>query len=100
MKVLSLFAGIGGIDLGCESVGWKTVAYSEFDPKLKRQYAAEVMAARFPDVPNAGDVTRLVFAKNRAGLQGVLRREDDDSLTTIWKEAPGTRIDIIVGGFP
>lgn len=52
--VLSLFAGIGGIDLGLESLGCRTIAYSEFDP-----YASSIMALRFPEADNLGDITQI-----------------------------------------
>lgn len=112
MNVLSLFAGIGGLDLGCEAVGWRTEVYSEFDPKIasKRngfQYAAAVMAKHFPDAINVGDISQLAFATNTAGEHGILQLESMDVDTPLgtyvepvyiplWKG----HIDIIVGGFP
>ena len=57
LKVLSLFAGIGGFDLGLERTGgFKTVAVAELDP-----YASKVLALRFPDAPNLGDVTKAEY---------------------------------------
>jgi DNA (cytosine-5)-methyltransferase 1 len=56
-RVLSLFAGIGGFDLGLERTGgFKTVAFCEIEP-----YACEVLAKRWPGVPNLGDVTTAEF---------------------------------------
>lgn len=56
-RVLSLFAGIGGFDLGLERTGgFKTVAVAETDP-----YAARILALRFPDAPNVGDVTKAEY---------------------------------------
>lgn len=53
LRVLSLFAGIGGFDLGLERTGgFRTVAVAEVDP-----YASRVLSLRFPDAPNVGDVT-------------------------------------------
>lgn len=54
LSVLSLFAGIGGLDLGLERAGCKTRWYSEVDP-----YACKVMALRFPDAVNLGDITTM-----------------------------------------
>jgi DNA (cytosine-5)-methyltransferase 1 len=51
---VSLFAGAGGIDLGLERAGWRTVAFAETDP-----YASALLAYRWPGVPNAGDVAAL-----------------------------------------
>lgn len=103
MNVLSLFAGIGGLDLGCEQVGWRTAVYSEFDPKIAakkngRQYAAEVMAKRFPDAINVGDVSQLAFATNERGVHGILEPTEDypNGYDTLWVG----RIGIIIGGFP
>lgn len=57
LRVLSLFAGIGAIDLGLErSGGFKTIAVSEVDP-----YASAVLAKRFPCAENIGDVTKARF---------------------------------------
>jgi DNA (cytosine-5)-methyltransferase 1 len=57
LRVLSLFAGIGGFDLGLERTGgFKTVAVAETDT-----YASKVLAKRFPDAPNLGDVTTAEF---------------------------------------
>jgi hypothetical protein len=57
LRVLSLFAGIGGFDLGLERTGgFKTVAVAETDT-----YASKVLAKRFPDAPNLGDVTTAEY---------------------------------------
>jgi DNA (cytosine-5)-methyltransferase 1 len=56
-KVLSLFAGIGGLDLGLERTGgFKTVAFAEID-----RHACKVLERQWPDVPNLGDVTAAEF---------------------------------------
>lgn len=57
LRVLSLFAGIGGFDLGLERTGgFETVAVAELDP-----YASRVLALRFPDAVNVGDVTKAEY---------------------------------------
>lgn len=56
MKVLSLFTGIGAIDLGLQRAGMEIVAQSEIDP-----YACAVLRKRFPGVRNIGDVTTAGF---------------------------------------
>ena len=73
MNVLSLFSGIGGIDLGLERLGCTTVAHSEID-----DYANQVFAKRFPGSVLLGDITQIN-----------------------WNEvASSYSIDIIAGGFP
>lgn len=74
-RVLSLFAGIGGFDLGLERTGgFKTVAFCEIDP-----FARKVLAKNFPGVPIYGDVR---------------------DLTADRLAADGIAVDVICGGFP
>jgi site-specific DNA-cytosine methylase len=51
----SFFSGVGGLDLGLERAGWRTVSFSEVDP-----YASAVLAARWPGVPNLGSILDVV----------------------------------------
>lgn len=54
-RIGSLCTGYGGLDLAVESVlGGETVWVSEFD-----KHAAKVCEARFPGVPNLGDLTTV-----------------------------------------
>jgi DNA (cytosine-5)-methyltransferase 1 len=58
-KIGSLFSGAGMLDLAVEKVlGGDTVWQCEFDPS-----ASKVLARRFPDVPNLGDITAIDWAK-------------------------------------
>jgi len=50
----SFFSGAGGLDLGLERAGWRTVSFSEIDP-----YASAVLAQHWPNVPNLGSITEL-----------------------------------------
>jgi DNA (cytosine-5)-methyltransferase 1 len=52
MTHLSLFTGIGGIDLAAEWAGFETVAMVERD-----KFCQQVLAKRFPNVPIYNDVT-------------------------------------------
>ena len=54
MRVVGLFAGIGGLELGLHEAGHEAILFSEIWAA-----AAAVLAARFPDVPNVGDVAGL-----------------------------------------
>jgi DNA (cytosine-5)-methyltransferase 1 len=48
---ISLFAGIGGMDLGLERTGLRCIAQVEID-----DYATRVLERRWPDVPRWRDV--------------------------------------------
>src|SRR5688572_22943668 len=75
LKVLSLFAGIGGFDLGLERTGgFQTVAFCEIDPFCRR-----VLAKHWPEVPCYEDVRTLTGAR---------------------LAADGIAVDVIAGGFP
>ena len=70
MKFLSLFAGIGGFDLGLERAGMKCVGQVEIDP-----FCQKVLKKHWPDVPRFTDIRKF----DATGLGG---------------------IDLICGGFP
>ena len=75
LRVLSLFAGIGGFELGLERTGgFVTVAQCEIDPFCRR-----VLAKHWPHVK---------------------RYEDVRELTAAQLEADGIAVDVICGGFP
>lgn len=75
LRVLSLFAGIGGFDLGLERTGgFETVAFCEIDPFCQR-----VLAKHWPGVPCYDDVRTLTA--DRLAADGII-------------------IDVICGGFP
>jgi DNA (cytosine-5)-methyltransferase 1 len=71
MKFISLFAGIGGIDLGLERAGMSCAAQVEIDP-----FCRKVLAKHWPNVPKFTDVRTF----NRSSIN-----ED---------------VDLIAGGFP
>jgi len=73
VRCLSLFSGIGGLDLGLEQAGIEIVGQSEIDP-----FACEVLAKHWPTVPNLGDITQIT-------------EEDLERLGTV---------DLVAGGFP
>ena len=54
MRFISLFAGVGGFDLGMERAGHECVAMVEYDKQ-----AAGVLAHRFPGVPLFCDVRQV-----------------------------------------
>lgn len=71
MKVLDLFAGIGGFSLAAHWMGWKTVQFVEKEP-----FCQKVLNKNFPGVPIHDDI----FTFSGEPFRG--------------------RIDIITGGFP
>lgn len=70
MNFGSLFSGIGGLDLACESVGWRCAWQVEIDP-----FCRAVLARHWPDVERYEDV----------------REVGSDRLVPV---------DVVVGGFP
>jgi DNA (cytosine-5)-methyltransferase 1 len=54
MTHLDLFSGIGGFSLAAESVGFKTIGFSEIDP-----YASSILKKHWPGVPNFGDIRNI-----------------------------------------
>ncbi len=74
MKVLDLFAGIGGFTIGLERAGFETAAFCEIDP-----YAQKVLRKNWPGVPIYDDV-RTITAERLI--------------------SDGIRVDVITGGFP
>ena len=53
MRYLSTFSGIEAASVAWEPLGWEPVGFSEIDP-----FASAVLAHRFPNVRNYGDVTK------------------------------------------
>lgn len=51
MNYISLFSGIEAASVAWDSLGWNPVAFSEIEP-----FCCDLLAKRFPDVPNLGDV--------------------------------------------
>lgn len=74
MNVMSLFAGIGALELGLERAGMNTVAQVEIDP-----FCQQVLARHWPGVPR-----------------------HDDVRTTVewWQSEPRPTVDVVCGGFP
>jgi DNA (cytosine-5)-methyltransferase 1 len=54
MKVLSLFSGVGGFDLGLEAAGMETVFQCEWD-----KHATNILEKHWPHVPRWGDISTL-----------------------------------------
>ncbi len=54
MKVLSLFSGVGGFDLGLEAAGMETVFQCEWD-----KHATSILERHWPHIPRWGDISTL-----------------------------------------
>jgi DNA (cytosine-5)-methyltransferase 1 len=55
MTFVSLFTGIGGVEVAWTKLGWECLAVAETD-----KAACAVLRHHFPDVPNLGDVTKII----------------------------------------
>lgn len=74
MRIGSLFSGAGGLDMAVEEVfGGEVIWHAEID-----KAASKVLAHRFPDVPNLGDITEVDWSN--------------------WQ--PVLEVDVLCGGFP
>ena len=71
-RYVSIFSGVEAASLAWEPLGWEPVAFSEIEP-----FPCAVLAERWPDVPNLGDITKFE-----------------------WKEEIDGAIDLVVGGSP
>ena len=60
MRYLSLCSGIEAASAAWEVIGWKPIAFSEIEP-----FPCSLLAHRFPDVPNVGDMTQIDGRKYR-----------------------------------
>ena len=54
MRYLSLFSGIEAASVAWEPLGWQAVAFCEIDA-----FPSAVLAYRYPNVPNLGDITKV-----------------------------------------
>lgn len=71
MRYISIFSGIEAASVAWEPLGWEPVAFCEID-----EFPSAVLRARYPNVPNLGDITKVD-----------------------WTEYRGT-VDLVVGGSP
>ena len=75
MRFVSLFAGVGGFDLGLETSGHICVGQVEIDKNARK-----ILERHWPNVPKHDDVTTAKEWANAIGLRG--------------------NVDLVVGGFP
>ena len=58
MRYVSVFSGVEAATLAWHQLGWEPVAFSEIDP-----FPSAVLAERFPNVPNLGDITQIDWSE-------------------------------------
>lgn len=79
LSYLSVCSGIEAATVAWEPLGWQPAAFAQFDPEHDYSrgpdFASRVLGARFPLVPNLGDITR-------------------------YQEWPDLAVDVLVGGTP
>jgi DNA (cytosine-5)-methyltransferase 1 len=73
LQVLSLFSGIGGLELGLERAGMTTVGQVEIN-----EYCQRVLARHWPEVP---------------------RHDDVRTAPDWWRSEPRPSVDVVAGGF-
>lgn len=74
MRVLSLFSGVGGLELGLERAGMATVGQVEMNPFCQR-----VLAHHWPEVD---------------------RHDDVRTAPAWWDSRPRPAVDVVCGGYP
>ena len=67
MRYVSLFSGIEAASVAWAPLGWEPVAFSEIDP-----YCCRLLAERFPNVPNLGDITKIEWEKVNLGTVDIV----------------------------
>lgn len=72
MRYASIFSGVEAATLAWEPLRWEPMAFSEIEP-----FPCAVLAERWPDVPNLGDITKVD-----------------------WKNEIHGAVDLVVGGSP
>ena len=63
MNYVSIFSGIEAASAAWEPLGWEPLAFAEIEP-----FPCKVLAHRFPDVPNLGDVTEIDWRPYRGAV--------------------------------
>ena len=82
MRIGSLFSGAAGLDRAVEQVfGGTTVWHSEID-----KAASKVLAYRWPDVPNLGDITQIDWEEMKRAANRKLTPEQVESSVRMYDQ--------------
>lgn len=100
LTALSLFSGVGGLDLGLDRAGFNPILMCEADA-----YKRSVLAAHWPEVPIHDDVRTLLDVAGLRLADGGDRHELGDrySVLPVAREVAGAcrvPVDVVHGGFP
>jgi len=79
MTHLSLFSGIGGLDLAAEAAGFETVGQCEF-----ADYPTRVLEKHWPDVPRWRDIRTLTAVTFREEIYMANHRKDYDAAVDMY----------------
>lgn len=77
---LSLFSGIGGLDLAAEAAGFRTVGQCEM-----AEFQTEVLQMHWPDVPRWKDVREVTADSVREELYMAAHRKDYDQAVQMYE---------------
>jgi predicted DNA-binding protein YlxM (UPF0122 family) len=67
LKALSLFSGIGGLDIAAHTAGIETVGFCEIEP-----FACRILNKRFPEIPVFDDVRKIT----KEVIEQVIKKND------------------------
>ena len=99
MRAISLFSGVGGLDMGFERAGIETVLQAEQDP-----WCLEVLAKHWPETERVTDVRDVLRDTVRTERAGGTERDSIGAESGGGADREGRRgtdgIDLIYGGFP
>ena len=88
MRYISFCSGVEATSLAFEPIGLTPVAFCEIEP-----YPCAVLKARWPQIPNLGDLTKVRIQEN-----GDIKYERNGAVRIIPND--GRDIDVCVGGIP